>query len=103
MSHEDYYKTSQRLQLNCSVVRSETAKNRPGVSKYTKKKDKVQNSRKAIRVTKMPMTTRYMIPYLIIYIMFLLSNISMGYQENSHNPAALSFLLYRIQRCPYLF
>jgi len=40
------YKVSQREQVNCSVVRSETGK--------------------AIRVTNMPMTTTYIIPYLMI-------------------------------------
>ena len=63
-----------------------------------------RNSRRAIRVTKMPMTTRYTIPYLMIYNMFLLNNISMRTStENSHNPASLSFLLDRIQRCANLF
>ena len=78
------YKTSQRLHLNCSVVRSETARNGPGVRTLNRNEtSKAQNSRKAINVTKMPMTTRYMIPYLMIYNMVLLNNISIGYQQRN--------------------
>lgn len=32
---------------------------------------KAKNSRKAIKVTKMPITTTYTIPYLMIYEMFV--------------------------------
>ena len=62
------YKVSHRLHVNCSLLRREAAKNRPTVSMlYKIQLVKVQNSRKAIRTTKMKITARYTIPYLMIY------------------------------------
>ena len=65
--------------------------------------NKAPNSRKAIRVTKMPMTTIYMIPYLMIYNIFAEQHKHGKSTEISHNPAALSFLLDRIQWRAILF